>query len=147
MNLNGVVGSYAEDVSVIRSMVNLAERKPVRHNRVTAGSVVGDDVGGVKKFAVRQKTDRTPRLVGEHHLRGKDRLMQPTFSFADQVTAQRLFDDATRPDGSLILSQGKDELVELGFLGCEVHRRNRLEDTWFYPVEPDDGQLLSHRCA
>lgn len=64
MDLDGVVGSDAEDVAVVRRMVDLAQRKAIRNNWVTIGGPILDDVRGVQQLPMAECTYCAACLIG-----------------------------------------------------------------------------------
>jgi len=62
-DLNGVVGPDAQNVQVERRVMQLAQRKPVRNNRITAGMSVGQDVRRVEQLDVTQVANRALALA------------------------------------------------------------------------------------
>ena len=85
-NLDDSVRAHADEQSVECGVMQLAERKPVRHPWLSPGFTVWHDVGGVEQFVVPEAAQRTLRSVRTQHTLPKGPLMEPDLEFASHVS-------------------------------------------------------------
>ncbi|HET6639045.1 MAG TPA: hypothetical protein VFH82_09725, partial [Gemmatimonadota bacterium] len=75
--IDPTVRTNAENVPVVRCMVELAERQPVRDDRVSLRVLIGKDVRRVEEFSVAKPADRTAFPISPQHAFAEPGLMEP----------------------------------------------------------------------
>src|SRR3989475_10898843 len=75
-HVNHEIGVDAEEMSIERRVVKLAEGQAVRHHGLAARMAVGQDVGGLEQLLVAQAADRATFLVGREHPLAEALLME-----------------------------------------------------------------------
>ena len=96
-HVNHEIGGDAEEMSIERRVVKLAEGQAVRHHGLAARMAVGQDVGGLEQLLVAQAADRATFLVGREHPLAEALLMESLAGVAGDVfparfSLHRLFD-------------------------------------------------------
>ena len=86
-NLDDEVGADAEDETVERCMVKLAQGEPVRNYRLAPRMAVGQNMCGFEQFAVAEPADRTGVAVRAQDPLAKRFLMQAPHSQSGDVAA------------------------------------------------------------
>ena len=76
-HLDHVGRRHRQEVPVVRRMVQLAQREPVRDDRFAVGLGVPDDVRRVEQLLVPQAAQRALGLVRAQHALAKGALMEP----------------------------------------------------------------------
>ena len=76
-NLDEVVGPDPDEVLVIRSVVQLAERQPVGHYRIPSRIGIGDYVCRIEEWFMPQTAEGTLRPVGAQHTFPEGLLVEP----------------------------------------------------------------------
>jgi len=149
-DLNDLVRSDAEDARVVGGVVDLAQCEAVPHDRDTCFLRVRHDMCGVEQLAVTQGAYRASRLVGAHHGRAKDGLMQSPLGLRDDVAAKLCFDRSVRPGQIAPDLGGNGELVLLRFLGKDKDGEHWLVLGDAHPEELNHRGSLLHggaQCA
>lgn len=75
LNFDDEIRSDSQNVAVVRSMVNFAERQPVRKHRVAEWVRIGQDVRRVKQVDVAEPTHGACPVKGAKHTSSKQRLV------------------------------------------------------------------------
>lgn len=75
----------AEDVAVVRKMVNGAERDAVDDSSDTGDVGVADDVRGLHKCVLAERTDGAPVGVGPEDVESESLLMKSVASLAGRI--------------------------------------------------------------
>ena len=146
-DLDDQIRADPQDVRVVRRVVHLAQRQPVRHHRVTVLVRIRGDVCGVQKIAVPERADGAARGVGAHDPRPERGLVKALPSGAFHVGPQDGVRLMPYVDLPLILAPGHDELLIGRFFRQEVHGVDRGVDALGDAVEPNHRELAVHRGA
>ena len=99
VDLDDQVGSESDDVGVLRGVVNLAQREPVRHDGLTLRVTIREDVRRVEELRVTKPTDRTARAVRGEHPVPELVLMQALDNLPGHVLTARGVTDTRRERG------------------------------------------------
>lgn len=90
IDMHDPVRRYADQIAVERSVVDLAQAQPVRHERKPAFAVVLDDVRCVQQFRVPQSADCAAALVRLDYSSAKLWLMKALLNDALRISTFRV---------------------------------------------------------
>src|SRR5439155_676759 len=146
-DLDLVIGAYAEDEGVERSMVDGAHRHAVRHDGFAALRVLLD-VGRVEQPRMSEPAQCAVRPGGEQHAISEHALVQPLLHERLRVSAngieRRHIAQPRPPRVTHGLVQRHDELLMERFLAGQPDRKPRRIDAWPHPDEPDERPPQVH---
>ena len=86
-DLDDSIGADAEDVRVVRRVVDLAQRGPVRDHRCAERMRIRKDVGRVEELSVTESADGAGRVVRRDDAIAERGLVQPETSESRRVRA------------------------------------------------------------
>src|SRR2546421_11335116 len=88
-DLDHKVRAHAQQVEVIGSVMDLAQREPIRNDGISLGLAVRDDVSGVEQLGMMEAAHCTALCIGMEHSSPENWLMQPCTSEALDVRLLR----------------------------------------------------------
>ena len=146
-HLDHEIRAHAEDVSIKGRMVELAERQAVRHDGLSFGMAIGQDVGGFQEFGMSQAADRALRLVGPEHSLPEAFLMETPLGEGGDVLAAGL-DGRLRhllADGCMLGIIDRHAEAEVGgIIIGDVHRPHGEVLPRHHPEQIDQRDLALH---
>lgn len=147
-NLDDIVWIYSEDITVEGSVVDLAERKPVRDTRLAVRFAVRDDVRGVEELGVLDVADGAVVVVGIEYNHTKRLLMKPCQGQRRNISPQVRLSNKWR---SLFDSVGEVSSFDLGYnterfrmILYNVYGPYRLVAPGSWTVEIDERSFGQH---
>ena len=145
VHLDHEVGPDAQDVAVVRGMVDLAQGDAIRQDRFAPGMAVRQDVRGVEEFGVTQPAHRARRVVGSQHPGPEHGLVQAQSGEPFRVAAHiRRNQIAGHELGRVHLDH---ELVPFRFLADEVDRVDRVVNAFGDAHEVRQRRVVAHCLA
>lgn len=134
-----ITGRDAEHVHIERSVVDLAESKPVGHRWKSVLVSVGSDVRRVEQLTVAKAADGAASVVGRDHPSSKLGLVQSLPDDTLGVPALCAFSGATAKEADALV-KGEQELATIDEIIDDKDWRVRHVDPIPHLAEQDDGQ-------
>jgi hypothetical protein len=125
-NVNHTTWIDAQEVSVIREMVDCAQRNPVDNRRHAPRIAIVDYVGRLQKRCLTQATDRTSRRISAQHGRTKAVLVQANERFTSRIPAEVFIRHQTRR--CCVCSGQPDFELDKSMLAIDGHDKRRRDD-------------------
>ena len=134
------LGRDAQEVAIICGVMDLAETETVGHDRFTTRFPVADDMRGIQKVEVFQRTDRTGCAVRTNNSPAEHGLVEAYLDHA--VGIPFLGGRRGHPAGqeTQTLIQSKDELAVVDVIVDDVGGEYRYVDSFVDLLQENDGK-------